>query len=280
MEAVRGSHGLGDETHKMMSTNRKERPTAMVTGASDGIGREFADLLGAAGYDLVLVARRETRLHEIAADLERRHAVRVTPLPADLVDASLRQGLLDELEARSIQVDVLINNAGFGGRGEFEMTDWETEQRMIALNIVALTHFTKYFATRMAQRGSGHILNVASTAGFQPCPFMSVYAATKAYVLSFTEAVSQEFRHKGVLITALCPGATATSFARRASVEDAPFFRLMPVANARAVAERGYRAMMRGRVVVTTGVLNNFMAFLVRLLPRRVVAFLAGRTMQ
>jgi short-subunit dehydrogenase len=195
-----------------------------------------------------------------------------TIIAADLTDPAAPQRIADELRAKSIDVDVLVNNAGVGVAGAFLETDLRSELAMIQLNVVALTHLTKLLLPGMVARRHGHVLNVASTAAFQPGPLMAVYYATKAYVLSFSEAIAEELRDSGVTVTALCPGPTETGFAAAAKMSGTRLFTMTRPADSRAVAEAGYQAMKRGRRVVIPGLKNKLLAQSIRVSPRRLVA--------
>jgi short-subunit dehydrogenase len=240
-----------------------ERQTALITGASSGIGADLARLFAREGYDLVLVARGEAKLRELGLP--------ATIIAADLTDPAAPQRIADALRAKSIDVDVLVNNAGVGVAGAFVETDLQAELAMIQLNVVALTHLTKLLLPGMVARRRGHVLNVASTAAFQPGPLMAVYYATKAYVLSFSEAIAEELRDSGVTVTALCPGPTETGFAAAANMSGTRLFTMMRPGDSRAVAEAGYEAMKRGRRVVVPGLKNKLLAQSVRVSPRRLV---------
>jgi short-subunit dehydrogenase len=241
--------------------------TALITGASSGIGYELSKLFAADGTNLVLVARNEQRLNEIASDLAQTYGVRVTVLAKDLSDPASPGEIAAALQAQSIGVDVLVNNAGFGTYGPFAEIDWAEELRMLHVNVVSLTHLTKLFLPGMIERRSGRILNVGSTGSFAPGPLMATYCATKAYVLSLSEAISEEVRGTGVTVTALCPGVTRTGFQARAKVEHIQLTG-GSMMSAREVAEMGYKALLRGQAVVVPGFLNRLMAFAVRLTPR------------
>lgn len=240
-------------------------PTALITGASSGLGADFARLFAKDGYELVLVARSEDKLRELARDL----GVKTTVIAADLSRPNAAADVVAQLGA--IEIDALVNNAGVGLAGAFIETDLQTELDMIQLNVVALTQLTKLLLPAMLQRGRGKILNVASTASFQPGPLMAVYYATKAYVLSFSEAIAEELRKTPVTVTALCPGPTATGFVAAANVSETRLFTLMPPMESEKVARIGYEAMKRGRRVVIPGVKNKLLAESVRVSPRRVV---------
>lgn len=242
----------------------------LITGASEGLGVEFARLAAAEGRDLILVARQAAKLEVLAAELRDRHKVAVEVWPTDLADAAEVETLWRKLALRR-RVEIVVNNAGLGYNGPFAGDDIGREMASIAVNVTALTILTKRAATHMTRQGGGRILNVGSTAGFMPGPNMAVYHATKAYVLSLSEAVAEELRGSPVTVTVLCPGATATNFARDAKMEGIALFRMMPPAGAAAVAKAGWRAMKRGRRIRVTGLMNRAFAFAPRLVPRALV---------
>jgi hypothetical protein len=245
--------------------------TALITGASSGIGYEFAKILAKDCDVLVLVSRRRERLLEVKRELENSAAVSVKIIVKDLSQPGAGEDIYNELESEKISVDILINNAGVGHLGAFTEIDWRQNTDMIATNITALTHMTKLFVKGMIARKKGKIMNVASTAAFQPGPLMAVYYASKAYVLSFSEAIAYELRGTGVTVTALCPGPTATDFAKVADMERSNLFRFKPPASASDVARYGYDAMMKGKTVAVHGVVNKIIAFSVRLSPRKLL---------
>jgi uncharacterized protein len=246
--------------------------TALVTGASAGLGAEFAKLCAASGYDVVLVARSAARLTELAGDVAQTYHVHARPLAIDLADPVAPPQIFELL--RSAPIDILINNAGFGVRGPYAETDWARESSLIQVNMVALAHLTKLFLPAMMRRRTGCILNIASTAAFVPGPFMAIYYASKAFVLSFSEALSNEVQGTGVTVTVLCPGATRTEFAQAAGITDTPLFRA-PTMGAEEVARIGYDAMMAGKSSVIAGARNRWMIRGTRLVPR---SFLAAET--
>ncbi|HEY4641979.1 MAG TPA: SDR family oxidoreductase [Thermoanaerobaculia bacterium] len=241
--------------------------TALITGASSGIGADFARLFAADGYELVLVARSEGKMQELAKTF----GVKSTILPFDLARPGAAKRLFDALVERSINIDVLVNNAGLGTAGKFLEYDVAKDDDMIEVNIFALTELTKLLLPAMVSRKQGKILNVASTAAFQPGPLMAVYYATKAYVLSFSEAIADELRGTGVTVTALCPGPTSTGFGAAAGVNQTRLFTLMKPMTSMEVAKKGYEAMKRGQRVVVTGMMNRLLVQSVRISPRRVV---------
>jgi uncharacterized protein len=253
------------------------RPTSLITGASSGIGLDLARLFAGDGFDVVLVARSEAKLREIAAGIEKEFRIAANVIVADLAQPGAAQRIVDELSARRITIDALVNNAGLGLGGPFIETDLKTELEMIQVNVVALTQLTKLLLPPMVARGGGRILNVASTAAFQPGPFMAVYYATKAYVLSFSEAIADELRDSGVTVTALCPGPTETGFAAAAQMADSPLFKMTKPARSDAVARAGYEGMKRGKRIVIPGLRNKIMAQSVRISPRRMVTMIVRK---
>ena len=251
------------------------RPTALVTGASAGIGLELARVLAREGHDLVLVARREAALKELADELRDRYGAESVVVTADLAEADAGEQIERALGERT--VDVLVNNAGFGGVGAFAERTHSDDMRMVAVNVTALTDLCKRFLPGMVARGQGRILNVASTAAFQPGPFMAVYYATKAYVLSLSQALAEETSGTGVTVTCLCPGVTDTEFHGVAGTDAQPLTSGALSMSARAVAEAGYKAMMRGKLVEIPGVHNKVGAQSIRVAPRRVVLKIVRR---
>jgi short-subunit dehydrogenase len=253
-----------------------QKETALITGASSGIGCELARVFAAHGSNLVLVARRREKLESLAQVLRAKHGVEVTALSCDLTEPPATQWLEDQLRDRGLAVDVLVNNAGFGAVGKFSELPIEHQLDMIRLNVVVLTDLTRRFLPQMLGRNHGAILNVASTAAFQPGPNMSVYFATKAYVLSLTEAIAHEVRDSAVQITCLCPGATVTEFGSQAGASNVLLFRLGPM-TADRVAKFGYRALRRGKKIAVPGVGNWLVAFFVRFTPRTIVCRISER---
>jgi uncharacterized protein len=253
---------------------------ALVTGASEGLGREFADLAAKAGHPVILAARQADKLEALAAELRTRHGVEVAVIPADLSHPEEAERLWAEAAAGR-GIGILVNNAGLGRNGAFADPDgWGREWASLQVNAVALTILMKRAVTAMVAQGSGRVLNVASTAGFVPGPQMAVYHATKAYVLSLTEAVADELRGTPVTVTALCPGATQTEFFKADAAENASWLTKMPLPSARAVAEAGWQAMLAGRVILVPGLNNKVSAVLPRLLPRKWVARVTGMLLQ
>jgi len=245
--------------------------TALVTGASGGIGEELARLFAADGHDLVLVARSRDKLARLAEELQGKHGIAARVLAADLARAASPQEIFDELQGASVTVDALVNNAGFGSYGLFAETDLKSELDMLQVNVAALTHLTKLFLPAMLARRRGYVMNVASTAAFQPGPLMAVYYASKAYVLSLSEALANECEGTGVRVSALCPGPTETGFVAAAGMGDSKLFD-RAVMDARTVAVAGYRGLLAGKTLVIPGFRNNLVARAVGLFPRALVA--------
>lgn len=244
--------------------------TALITGASYGIGLELARIFARENYNLVLVARTADKLRQLASELEKAHGTRSLVLATDLTEPGSPAYILDQTSRAGITVDVLVNNAGFGQYGLFAENDLDECLHQIQLNVTTLTHLTRLYLPEMLERKSGRILNVASTAAFQPGPLMAVYFATKAYVLHLSEALSNELQGTGVTVTCLCPGATATEFHKRANATGMRFLRMGSM-DARTVAEDGYRAFIAGKPVVISGLKNWLVAQSVRFSPRNTV---------
>jgi short-subunit dehydrogenase len=249
----------------------RERGTALITGASVGIGLELARVAAADGHPLVLVARRRENLRRLADELQAAHGTVSVILAEDLTDQEAPARIHAECERRGIEVEVLVNNAGYGGWGRFVDTDLAGELDMVQVNVLALLRLTKLFAPPMVRRGRGRILNLASTAAFQPGPLMAVYYASKAFVLSFSEAVANELAGTGVTVTALCPGPTRSEFQKRADIEGARLVSgWVKMMDAPAVARAGWAGMKRGRRVVVPGAMNRAAIHALRVSPRRL----------
>lgn len=252
--------------------------TALVTGASSGLGVDFATILAERGCHLVLVARREDRLRALANDLARRHGVQAQVIAMDLAVPGAPQALYDRLGAQKVAVDVLINNAGFGVHGAFLEIPWEREDEMLRLDIVSLVHLTKLFVRDMVARNFGYVLQIASIGAYQPTPTYASYSAAKAFVLSFGEALSYELRHTNVKVSVLSPGVTATEFLAVAGQRHSLFQRLSMM-QSRPVAEVGIDAMLRGRPSKVAGAMNALAAWSLRFVPRRLQAAMANFAM-
>jgi uncharacterized protein len=245
--------------------------TALITGASGGIGYELAKLFAKDHHNVVLVARTAPRLAQFADELKAQFGIAAKAVPLDLTAAPAPQFLFDQLQREGIAVDILVNNAGYGLFGEFSKISLEENLGQIQLNITALTHLTKLFLGPMIERHSGKIMNVASTAGFQPGPLMAVYYATKAYVISFSEALANELKGSGVTVTCLCPGPTDTGLQERAGMENTRLVKTLRLMDAKTVARDGYRGLMSGRTLVVSGLRNWLLAESVRFSPRKLV---------
>lgn len=252
------------------------RPTALVTGASSGIGLDLSRELAKHSHDVVLVARTAAKLQEIAGELQK-PGVNAHVIASDLSRPGAAEDIVSELKRRNIEIDLLVNNAGYGLTGPFAGNDLQRELAMIQVNIVALTHLTKLLLRPMVARRRGRILNVASTAAFQPGPLMAVYYATKAYVLSFSEAIADELRNSGVTVTTLCPGPTQTGFAEVAKMTESRLFTMMRPMSSEEVARAGYRGMMSGKRLVIPGAKNKMLVQSLRVSPRRTVTALVRR---
>ena len=253
--------------------------TALITGASGGIGYELAKLFARDHHNLVLVARSAGKLTQVADELQREFGISAKAFPLDLTVASAPQSLFDQLQREGVAVDILVNNAGYGVLGQFAQVSLEDNLGQIQLNITALTHLTRLFLGPMIERRSGKILNVASTAGFQPGPLMSVYYATKAYVISFSEALANELDGTGVTVTCLCPGATETGFQGRAGLENTLLFKKLRPMDAMTVARDGYRGLMAGKPIVISGFRNWLLAESLRFSPRRLVTAISRKVL-
>jgi len=263
-----GSKRTRASFHATSATRKRLR--ALVTGASSGIGRELARVLAEHGHDLVITARRKSELRELAARLAQEQLIDVRVLVADLSERSAPRALFDACEAEGLEIDTLVNNAGYGAFGDFAGHDRDFLLGIVDVNVRALTALTHLFLQPMLARGRGRILNVASLAGFQSGPRLAVYSATKAYVLSLSEALSTELAGSGVTVTALCPGATETEFSKTADMEGALFFALGPM-SAAEVARAGYDAMMAGTDIVVPGALNWLASQIAPMMPRALV---------
>jgi short-subunit dehydrogenase len=249
---------------------------ALVTGASGGIGEDLARLIAQSGRDLVLLARNAARLQSLADELSQAHKITATVLAMDLSAEGAADSAARALAERQITIDLLINNAGYGSHGPFARAHPPEQQRMLQLNVVALTMLTQFLLPGMIERRRGRILNVASTAAFQPGPLMAVYYASKAYVVSLSLALTEETAGTGVSVTCLCPGATRTGFQARAGMGKARLMTAVPIMTSADVARAGFDGMMAGKPLVIPGIANKISAQGTRLLPRRVAAKLAG----
>lgn len=250
--------------------NQKTPKSALITGASNGIGKALAEEFAAAGHTVIVSARSEAKLQALASQWRQQYGVAVHVLPSDLSQPGAALALAREVKALGLEIDFLVNNAGVGLFGEFEHNDGEAEVAMMRLNMESLVLLTREFLPVLKAR-QGRIMNVASTAAFQPGPYMAVYYATKAFVLSFSEAIAEELSGSGVKVTALCPGPTASGFQDLASMQDSSLVKGKRLPTSETVAKAGFRAMQRGQRVYIPGVMNRLMAWSVRFTPRRVV---------
>ncbi len=245
--------------------------TALITGASAGIGLELAHCFARDGHNLVITARRRQRLEKLKKRLENCYPVTVHIIDLDLATPDSPEKLFSFCSSRSIRIDFLVNNAGLGDYGLFHNRDWHKTSEMINLNVNSLTHLTHLFLPKMVERREGKIMNVASTAAFQPGPLMSVYYATKHYVLAFSEALADELKSSGVTVTALCPGPTESEFQESANMQKSKLMDRLPMPSSETVARYGYRAMMKGKRIAVHGIVNKVLSKIVSFLPRRWV---------
>jgi short-subunit dehydrogenase len=248
------------------------KPTALITGASGGIGFELARVFAEKGYDLVVVARRESAMQSLADEVQQKFNTRTTILVKDLTLPGSPEEVFAAVQAQRLTVDVLVNNAGFALYGEFTELDTEKQLQLLQLNIVTLTHLTKLFVTVMKARKSGRVLNIASTAAFVPGPLMAVYYASKAYVLSFSEAIAKELEGTGVTVSTLCPGPTESGFQERAAMTESKLVQdRSTLMKADTVARIGYEGLMAGKAVIIPGTVNKIQTLLPRIVPRELV---------
>lgn len=244
----------------------------LITGASGGIGLELARVFASRGHHLILVARSTEKLNALKAELEKQYSIRAEVITKDLSRPDAARELFSETQAKNLNVSILINNAGFGIYGPFSETDLSKELEMLRLNILSLTELTKFFLAPMKQINSGKILNVASTAAFQPGPLMAAYYASKAYVLSFSEALDDELRNTGVSVSTLCPGPTDSDFQSRAAIsQDISLFKASRVMSPDRVARAAYGGLMKRKRVILPGITNKITPLGMRFLPRKVV---------
>ena len=254
--------------------------TVLITGASGGIGYELAKLFAKDRHHLVLVARSAEKLTQFAGELQRQFGVKVKPVAFDLAEPAAAKSLFDQMQHEGITVDILVNNAAYGVLGEFAEIALEESLGQLQLNVVTVTALTRLFVGPMKERRSGKIMNVASTAGFQAGPRMAVYYATKAYVISFSEALASELEGSGVAVSCLCPGPTDTGFQKRAAMENTTLARKPGTMDAKTVALDGYRGLMTGKTLVIPGMLNWLVAESVRFAPRKVVTGISKRLLE
>ena len=252
------------------------KETVLITGASSGLGMELAKLFAADGSDLVLVARREDRLNELADKLRADHGVNVHVLPKDLSQKSAPEEIYNHLENAGIQIDVVVNNAGFGNKGHVTDLDTNLQLDMIQVNLVALFHLTRLFLPGIIERGHGGVLNVGSLAGFQPGPNLAVYFATKAFVLSLTEALAEEVSNPNIKISCLAPGPVKTEFGEKSDLEDSLLFKVS-LMEMEPVVKAGYEGFRKGQTIVIPGLKQQIVPFLNRFTPRLLVRKIAKK---
>ena len=253
---------------------------ALITGASGGLGLEFAKIFAKNEYDLLLVARSADKLGEVKGLLQSEYGVTVHILPKDLTNQTAADEVYAYAEQNGLKVGALVNNAGFGDFGEFSERSWEKQRDMVQLNVLALMRLTYLFVPAMKAEGKGKILNLASVAAFQPGPLMSVYYASKAFVLSFSEALAVELKKSGITVTALCPGPVRTGFEKNAELSNSGLFKNLKVASAEEVALYGYKKLMKGKTVAIQGGRNRFLVFTTRLAPRSLVRKIVYKIMK
>ena len=252
----------------------KQTKTAIITGASSGLGYEFTKILASEGYDLVLVARSEGKLYLMKEKLEKPLGIKVYVCAKDLSKPDAAKEIWDYVQEQNLAIDVLINDAGFGDFGKFAQSDLDKQTAMVQVNIMALMQLTYLCLGQMRERRKGEILNLASIAAFAPGPMMSVYYASKAFVLSFTEALSVELKGSGISVTALCPGPTNTGFAKNARLGTSKLFKAFELTSAQSIAEYGYQAMKKKKVTAVAGKGTRLIVLGTRILPRRIVRWI------
>jgi len=256
--------------------------TVLITGATSGIGRDFADIFAERGNNLVLVSRSESKLYEVKGVIENKYKVQIETIAVDLSFTNAAQEVFDKISQKNKKIDILVNNAGFGAQGEHTELALSKIYQMISLNITTLTHLCSLFGKEMIKLGGGHILNVASTGAYGSAPYFAVYAATKSYVLYFSEALAKELEDYNVVVTCLSPGATDTNFFNAAGIGDKTngFWSNKARMNSRKVAEYGINKLFLGKLSVIPGFMNSFLVFLYRFLPRNISANMAKKVIK
>ncbi len=254
-----------------------EKQYALITGASGGIGREFAYELAKYGFNIISVARCEEKLLSLKNEIESKYGVGVTVLPHDMTEGTAADKLKQKLDEMNIHADVLVNNAGFGDNGEFLDSDWEKQKRMLELNVFALVRMTYVFGGDMKKRRGGKILNVASAAALSGGPYMAMYYATKNFVLAFSEALYEELKHYGITVTAVCPGPTDTEFEKHADMNNSVMFSIIRPERSEAVAKAGVKALMKGKCIRYHGIVTNAFSVITRFVPRKASRALARK---
>ena len=236
----------------------------LITGTTSGIGKEFAELFAEKGYNLITVAMNEEKLKEQKQTLESKYNISVKYIVKDLSIEESYSEIYNEVKASNIEIDILINNAGFATYGNYIDVEWQKQKNLAMVNMMAVMQLSYMFGQDMAKRKSGRIMNIASIASFEPGPFMTMYYASKAFVRSFSEGLHEELKDQGVVVTAICPGPTKTKFAERASMKKSYMIKKMKVDTAKEVAEKSYKAMMKNKAVYVVGFHNKLIAFATR----------------
>jgi len=254
--------------------------TTLITGASEGIGYEFAKIFAEKGHDLILVARNESRLQTITQELSTEFKIQVKYYAKDLSKPENAQFIYEDLKSQNIQVEYLVNNAGFGINNQYIDIEWQRELEMFNLNMITLAYFTKVFAKDMKERGFGRILNLGSTGSFQPGPFMAGYCATKAFVLNLSEAINYELKGTNVSVSTLCPGVTESKFHEVAQTRKTIMMKILSHASAADVAKYGYKLMIKGKSYGIHGFINKIMILLNRFAPRSMSIATAAKLMK
>ena len=259
------------------SHNAAMKKTALITGASNGIGLELAKIFAKEGYDLILIARNKEKLDAVKSNLEAAYKQQIYIYAKDLSEKDAAYDIYNFTQDQHLAIDILVNNAGFGDFGKFLDSDLTKQTEMIQVNVTALVQICHLFTQQMAERKSGKILNIASIAAFQAGPLMAVYYATKAFVLSFSEALSVELKNSGITVTALCPGPTSTGFEQNANLESSGLFKNLKITTAESVALFGYRMLIKNKLIAVPGATNKFIVWAAKLLPRRFMRNMAYR---
>jgi short-subunit dehydrogenase len=252
----------------------------LITGATSGIGYELAKIFSKKGYNLLLIARDKKTLEKTAHEISSQYGNKIFYIASDLSKPNSPEMIYQEVKSKGITVDILVNNAGFGIYGDFATVDLERHMDLIQVNVLALISLTRLFLPEMLKKKQGKILNTASTAAFQPGPHMAIYYASKAFVLSFSEALASELEGSGVSVTALCPGPTKTGFEKGSQINKSKLFTLVRPMNAEIVAQIGYNALMKGRPVVIAGWKNALLAYSGRFLPQSLVTRISKYTLE
>ena len=254
-----------------METKKQSNKVALITGVTSGIGRQLTYLFAKDGYNLVLVARNKQKLNAIEEELRKKYQVTTTGIIKDLSEPSSPQEIFQEVQQHDIAVDVLVNNAGFNVYGSLHQTELLEQQKLIQVNLITPTHLTRLLLPGMLERGNGKVMFVGSTGSFVPAAYDAIYCATKAYILSFAEGLSQELYGTGITVTCLCPGTTQTEFAAKAGMTRTRLFSIGAM-NAKVVAQTGYRALMDGKSMVIAGLFNRMQIQAMKFTPRFIAA--------